>query len=243
MFKQPIAFVVGAGASFEYDLPTGADLLKRISSAVGNGAIWGDLELYQSMATLFPGKIGAYEAAAVDLAKYISFGVPSIDDALTWFSSRQEVINLGKIVIVNEILKAERASPLYGPRLDFNSDANFRTTWIPHLLSMVMDGHKNENAEMAFGNVTFINFNYDRTIEHFLYMALQQKFGLDALRARRIVIELNMLRPYGTVGKLPWEADNGIAFGANPDSPLLLTASENIKTFSEGTTGTLRSQI
>jgi hypothetical protein len=243
MFKQPIAFVIGAGASVEYGLPVGAELLKRISAAVGPGQRepWGDGQLYNAIANLFLQSTGAYEIAATELGTFIASGVSSIDDALTWFSSRQEVIDLGKIAIVNEILKAERGSPLYGRQI--NSDDDFPNTWIPHLLSMVMDGHKSEDAERAFANVTLINFNYDRTIEHFLHVALQRKFRLDSARARRIVVELNMFRPYGVVGVLPWQAEGGIEFGANLNPQELSAASKNIKTFSEGTTGALQDQI
>ncbi len=31
-----------------------------------------------------------------------------------------------------------------------------------------------EQAELAFANLTLINFNYDRTVEQYLYWALQQ---------------------------------------------------------------------
>src|SRR5262249_48373607 len=152
-----------AGASVEYGLPVGALLLQRISAALGPGDShpWGDNELYTAIANLYPDKLKSYEIAAADLQMYISSGVSSIDDALTWFSSRPEVIDLGKLAIVHEILKAERSSTLFTGNEMTPPVAEFRdNTWMPYVLDMVMDGHRNEDAEQAFGNVTFINFNY-----------------------------------------------------------------------------------
>jgi hypothetical protein len=245
MFRQPIVFVIGAGASCEYGLPSGAALLLRISTALGGpdpGQGWGDSGLFQTAATLFGESLGKYENAAKELARYISSGVSSIDDALTWFSSRAEVIKLGKIAIVNEILKGERSSSLYSGRSKIASGDFRAATWIPHLLSMVMDGHTSENAEQAFSNVSLINFNYDRAIEHFLYSSLQDR-GINEARTRRIIDEMFVLRPYGKVGLLPWQGSPGIDFGASLDPSSLHEASGNIRTFSEGVGGTLQAKL
>jgi hypothetical protein len=240
MFTQHIAFIVGAGASAEYGMPTGMGLLNRIAPIVKfNSSRHDNPELIN----LFIDQIKLYEPAGLALAKYIESGVTSIDDALTWFSSRKEVVDLGKAAIAYEILKAERSSPLYSATSELSPDVDFDDTWMPHFLSMVMSGHKNENAENAFGKVSIINFNYDRIIEKFIYSALQHKYGLEESRARRIVIELNMFRPYGTVGALPWQSEAGLAFGATSSNAELRAASKNIFTFSEGFTEEARTQI
>jgi hypothetical protein len=169
MFTQHIAFIVGAGASAEYGMPTGMGLLNRIAPIVKfNSSRHDNPELIN----LFIDQIKLYEPAGLALAKYIESGVTSIDDALTWFSSRKEVVDLGKAAIAYEILKAERSSPLYSATSELSPDVDFDDTWMPHFLSMVMSGHKNENAENAFGKVSIINFNYDRIIEKFIYSAL-----------------------------------------------------------------------
>jgi hypothetical protein len=164
------------------------------------------------------------------LVRRIEFGVPSIDDVLTWFSSRKEVVELGKVAIAHEILKGERASHLYN--LDNAEGLAAKTkvgsTWMPHFLSMVMDGHPDEYAERAFETVAIVNFNYDRTIEHFLYSALQYKFGLPEGRANGIVRDINIIRPYGSLGHLPWQGDSSLPFGGGKD---ILAASKNILTY------------
>jgi hypothetical protein len=184
MFTQPIAFVIGAGASAEYRMPTGAALVSKIASIVKFDSTRHDNpELFNS----FADRIKVFEPASQELSNFIESGVPSIDDALTWFSARSEIVELGKAAIASEILKAEAASPLYTKRPDATFVADMGGTWIPHFLSMVMTGHQKENAESAFKNMFIINFNYDRTVEHVLHAALQHNFGLEEARAKRIV--------------------------------------------------------
>jgi hypothetical protein len=240
MFTQPIAFVIGAGASAEYGMPTGAALVRKIASIVKFNSTRRD---NPELITLFLDRIKVFELAGQELSNFIQSGVPSIDDALTWFSSRPEIIELGKAAIASEILKAEAASPLYTKHPDPTFVANLGGTWMPHFLSMVMTGHRDEDAETAFNNVSIINFNYDRTIEHFLYAALEVTFGLSESRAKRIVDGLNMFRPYGKVGPLPWQDKSGLAFGEGAAGVGLRAASKNILTFSEGVTDIVRQQI
>ena len=249
MFSQPIVFVIGAGASVEFSgFPTGRQLMERIASNVDALGGSGDPQLWGILGENFVhSKVLLLQEAGRALAKQVQAGMPSIDDILTWFAAREEVVRLGKIAIVHEILKGERASVLYN-ELDptLTPFRDFSTTWVHHFLSMVLSGQRGENAEHAFDNVTLINFNYDRTVEHFLYSALQIQFGLDEPRARAIASDIaaNMIRPYGCIGPLPWlQIERAIPFGSTPRSQEVVSASSNILTLSEGFTGETHSQI
>ena len=248
MFTQDIIFIVGAGASCEFGgLPVGAQLMTQIRNDAACFATSGSSpksELYEIIRRDLPERLDTYVTAGADLAKHIGSGATSIDDVLTWFTSRPEVVELGKVAIVHQILKGERSSRLYNPaNSQMASEIDLPETWLPYFLSMVMDGRRSEEAERAFDKVTIVNFNYDRTIEHFLYSALQSKFGLGEPRARRIVSEMITMRPYGFVGKLPWQEGPGLAFGAQPDGRALMSFASSIKTFSEGFAGNIENQI
>jgi hypothetical protein len=193
VFEQPVVFVIGAGASHEYNLPLGSGLKAAIASSVHFADGAGDRKLHQILALRHPGEIEKYEKAGGDLAKNISSYV-SIDDALNWFARRRpEVVELGKLAIVSEILKAERASRLFSTEGWEIPNADFDDTWIPHFHSMVMESAQMDDVE-AFKNVTVINFNYDRTLEHYLYAALQTKFGLDEESAGQFLSNLKVIR-------------------------------------------------
>ena len=89
------------------------------------------------------------------------------------------MVELGKLAIVWEIFKAERASRLFSTEGWEIPSGDFDDTWMPHFHSMVMESTQSDDLD-TFKNVTVINFNYDRTLEHYLYAALQTKFDLDA---------------------------------------------------------------
>src|SRR6266852_1143797 len=156
MFSQPVVFVVGAGASAEYNMPVGSELKTKIASAVGfldaDGRPSGDRDLYKLLVDRFGSSIEKYVGAGNALAKVIP-SFDSIDEALNWFSSRPEVIELGKVAIVREILKSERGSLLFSTLDQRKIPGNdFSGTWLPYLLSMGMGSQKMDQVETAFNN-------------------------------------------------------------------------------------------
>jgi hypothetical protein len=87
-----------------------------------------------------------------------------------------------------------------------------------------------------FANVTFIIFNYDRCIEHFLRDALSTYYALPLPQIEEILKKATFIHPYGTVGRLSWEARDGIAYGAKIGAETLLEIASQLKTFSEQST-------
>ena len=148
------------------------------------------------------------------------------------------MVELGKLAIVWEILKAERASRLFSTEGWEIPSGDFDDTWMPHFHSMVMESTQSDDLD-TFKNVTVINFNYDRTLEHYLYAALQTKFDLDADRAGQFLSNLKVIRPYGKVGSLPWqEAGPSVPFGKQiKDYSELFSLATGVKTYAEGASG------
>jgi hypothetical protein len=152
------------------------------------------------------------------------------------FSGRPTIVQIGKAAIVWEILHSERASGLFNSQNpEMIPDRPYASTWISHFLSMLVSEMKREQAKDLFRNVTVINFNYDRTIEHFIYSRLQSNFGLNGSEAKGVLASLKMIRPYGSVGPLPWQDEKGITFGHNveTDHEVLFTLAENVRTYTE----------
>jgi hypothetical protein len=236
MFSQPIVFVIGAGASAEFKMPVGAELKKRIAQTLNftKGPHGGDVRFYQLIASRFPAS--SHVKAAAELSRIIG-QFDSIDEALNWFSD-PDLIDIGKSAIVWEILKAERASQLYNPdNPNFIPRASSNEAWIEQFLSMAVSAVKKDNVWDVFSNVKFINFNYDRTLEHYLYSELQHKFELSELDATRAISQLQIIRPYGVVGPLPWQKEqiNRVAFGCDlsNDFDQLWDITERVRTYTE----------
>jgi len=115
MFANPTVFVIGAGASAEYGLPLGSALKDRIKSAVAyrldeHGVLQnGDETLLNAIRLRFNGDkaiVDSYVAAGNELAVSMPMHA-SIDEALQYWSGKPEAVQLGKIAIANEILRAE----------------------------------------------------------------------------------------------------------------------------------------
>jgi SIR2-like domain len=151
---------------------------------------------------------------------------------LHWWRTRPEIIELGKAAIAHYILEAERESPLATAPDTGRVNIAGSNGWLGILLSIALAARTREDVTRAFENVTFINFNYDRTIEQYIYWSLQQNAGVSAGASAETVAALKIIRPYGTIGKLDWTERHEVGFGDSSIGDLFLV-SRNIRTFTE----------
>ena len=240
MFNKPVVFVIGAGASREYKFPLGAELKDTIAIKIRfrfqryyDEPFEGDPDLFNQIRKHAPDqdRRNAYTKAANVLSAAIGTFI-SIDEALHFVGGSAEAVEVGKIAIIHEILKAERNSSLaidrQTGRLDINHDNG---GWIEQMLSMALAGLQREKLEKVFDQITFINFNYDRSLEQYLYWALQQRASASEDQAKSIIESLNVIRPYGTIGPLSWQT-NGTAFGTSENIDLFALV-DRIRTYTE----------
>lgn len=92
------------------------------------------------------------------------------------------------------------------------------------------------NIDMAFNNVSFINFNYDRCLEFYLKHALMGVFTCDENIADEAIRKINILHPYGQVGFLPGIGGGGTVLdfgGSEHDHYDALRVSDEIITYTE----------
>src|SRR5262249_44924597 len=101
---------------------------------------------------------------------------------------------------------------------------------------MLVRGVPKENAREVFDHVSFIVFNYDRCLQHFLFHALQKIYGLRDQEAWEIVLDTHIIHPYGSIGELEsLGRRGGIPFGGGHGrlSADYIALSEAIKTYTE----------
>ncbi len=228
-----IVLVVGAGAGVDFGMPLGEGLQKAIAAASASET--GDLHQLQLTDKVLLSTIkrmsGPNREAVYNAASRIHKGVlyrSSIDDFLDVHRDDQALVTCGKILIARCILQAESASNLATGR-EVTEDS-----WLRRLFRSVGRGPGLSSIEQSFQRLTFINFNYDRCIEHFLTRALAGLYNLSPAAAYEIVIKsVRILHPYGTVGALPNSRQrDGTAFGDYKQAPLEEIAL-GIKTYSE----------
>jgi hypothetical protein len=214
MFAQRTLFVLGAGSSFEAGLPLGTALAKiirekmdirfeRFTQPVGTG----DHDLFAHVAYTHRQKADAFQQAAWRIGQGLGLA-QSIDDFLDQHRSDGYVNHYGKVAIARAILEAERGSKLYFKDQNIHTGEDefdpdkFANTWFSRFIYMLGRGVPRETVGQIFDNVSFIIFNYDRCVEHFLQSALKRLYNIDEQDAITIVDKLRIIHPYGRVGSL-----------------------------------------
>jgi hypothetical protein len=249
MLNHKTVMVIGAGASQEAELPTGAELKEKIARLVdirfGGGGYTvtsGDLTVIEALrhhahATTGNRNINPLLPACRRIADAMPHAI-SIDNFIDIHPGDANIAICGKLAIARAILVAERHSllkePLDGRRVDVGT---VEKTWFNSFLQLLSEGCPEERLEDRLSSLSLIIFNYDRCFEHFLYHGLQTVYGMNGARAAQLVNGMTIFHPYGTVGDLPWRtpAVPGIEFGAEPSPADLLRLSQQLKTFTEGT--------
>ena len=191
--------VVGAGASQEFGFPTGAELTNSVSKLLTPviedrfQPRLGDPEV-NSAARRLAEQLSApnNQLRHIEAAKFIARNMllaPSIDNFIDTHKADSLITSLGKLAITQSILKSERSSPIFvDPSNVYNRIAFNRTsaTWAQVFFKYIVAQRDFAAFLGAMSNITFVSFNYDRCIEHFLVLAAQSYFGLDANGANQV---------------------------------------------------------
>jgi hypothetical protein len=246
MIRSRTLFVVGAGASKEVRLPTGDELKKTIAQKLDTAparlAMSDDVIRAALLFHVGRRASGDDFREYLVAAKRMSAAMPlsiSIDNYMEAHRGDERVQTCGKLAIVRSILQAERSSTLAADALSSPIDfAPLESTWFVRFIRMLAEACEVPKVDSLFDNVTMVNFNYDRCVEHFLEQALQAYFGLGEERAKACVARMTCHHPYGTVA--PWREGSehlGFGEGARIDSQEhLLRLSARIRTYSEEAT-------
>lgn len=214
MFKENTLFVVGAGASAEFDLPVGrklSDIISRESQFRFDFGqqVGGNRKTLQWLQRHYPNSTVCNQRLAVlrEISDRI-FMSSSIDNFIDKHSNEEHLAEMGKLQIAIAIAEAERKSKLF---FDVNKPdpldlKKLGSTWIDSFARILMEKVSKEEISNIGENVSIICFNYDRCIEYYLIEAICQAYiGVEYAQAHEIVFRMNIIHPYGTLGGLPTE--------------------------------------
>jgi hypothetical protein len=193
MFKERTVFILGAGASMPYGFPSGYKLVTEILTIL-NDTLTRQM-LYDLDVTLREnGNTLGGKQAIINFLQSLSKAVPdSIDD---FIEHRQEFLNIGKAMIARTLIPYEREDVLL--------NRNQNTNWYKMIFEVIRkDVNKLENKQ-----ISFITFNYDRSLEHYLFTQLKEFTGLDDIDSIEAMNKIPILHVYGKIGNLPWQKDN-----------------------------------
>jgi hypothetical protein len=213
MIFTKTVLILGAGASKPYEFPTGGELV----SLVGNEFA---LPTFLRAEKIMPAEYRPF----VD--RFRKAQPSSIDEFL---EHNPTLADIGRLAIAFHLLPAEYNS------CGLLEDLNKLDHWYRYLKAK-MGGPLDALADNALRIVTF---NYDRSLEHYLYETLRRSYeSVDDAKCAKIVERIPVLHVYGSLGSLPWQsASDGIAYGAsgpNMTREEVERAGKNIKVLHEG---------
>lgn len=221
MITEKTVFVLGAGASVPFGFPTGAKLREDICHLARRGYAFNE----------FLQRCGHSEHAIEHFRdEFQRSAVASID---TFIGFRPNFQELAELSIAANLLPLENPKALLeaGGRSG-NSD------WYQLLWSELLVG-VSEPTDFLKNSASFVSFNYDRSLEHFLHGAISATFGLTSDDAHDVLAQVRIHHVYGTLG--PYSRTAFLPYGGH-DEAALVAAMKAARDFIK-TVPTVRSPI
>jgi hypothetical protein len=172
-------FVTGAGASGLYGFPLRVGLTHGVMS-------WLRQTASVELATQF-GFDGREMVRFADALAYS--GRRSVD---AFLEHRPEYVEIGKLAIAHSLIQREQTESLFG-RND---------SWLEYLFERLNCPFENFGAN----EVAFVTFNYDRSLEHYLFTCLRNSYGKSAEECADQLRKIPIVHLHGDLGVLPWQS-------------------------------------
>ncbi len=200
MIREKTVFILGAGASMPYGYPTGQQLRIEILNNHPE-------RLKQaSIADMDSDTKSEIIPHAISLAKKLGKTTDSID---SYVAKNNHFSQTAKLAIVLTLLNCEKSS-------QFREKAPIPgQDWYSYLFRKIDESPFEPSGYKKFGqnNVSFITFNYDRSLEHFLYENLKNSYSKASPEEIKDQInKIPFFHVYGKIADLPWENDDGIPY-------------------------------
>jgi hypothetical protein len=198
--KKKYVFIIGAGASIPYNFPSGYDLFHIIKTEVVKYAkeyikdpppcVSINTELVLGEATQFSSALSSIDGISID--KYININ--------------KKYERIGVRSILSAIIRRELTMHLPINRRDITDN------WYSYLFQKMIEGLNtaDELLEIYKNKVSFITFNYDRSLEEYLYLnfcGLLKNSGKLNEEITESIRKIEVIHVYGQAGLLPWQAE------------------------------------
>ena len=179
VLQKRTVLVLGAGASVDFNFPTGVGLSKQIFDQTAYGAPGHEHLASQGFGRDF---IESFRNA------FFYSGKNSID---AFLEHNEDFSDVGKAAISSVLGRCETPEDLF----------KFENNWLRYLY-----GQLNTSFE-EFGNhpLSIITYNYDRAVETFLFTALKYTYHRADEECIEVLNKLPIVHLHGSLGPLPWQ--------------------------------------
>jgi len=234
MINKKTILVLGAGASMDYGFPSGEQLLQDIINILNGPLLHEDKDAVRMLIAAVTCRYfetkkinktnicSQYNSVKEFEQKFIRSSTTSIDDFISKIpEDKQELKIIGKILIILSISRLENEQRLIyehetlEPSHRYYKELGIEKTdppitivslvrgWYNYLWRKIYEG---EDIPRNLKALTIITFNYDRSIEQYLYTSLLGMAQRPEPEAREVLNEnLFVHHVYGKLGKLPWQ--------------------------------------
>lgn len=188
MITNNTVFILGAGSSVPFSFPIGTglveDIIKNISHKYG-------------------GKFGSF--LIPKMPEVFSYNLnhstlDSIDAFLEHKSGDIHMVRMGKLCIALSILRCESNTQYLGI-----GNKALHNHWLRYLRNKMNSPVDN----FSENQVSFITFNYDRTLENYLYTSILSTYGLPEKESKELMSSFEIVHIHGVVAPLPWQVTDG----------------------------------
>jgi hypothetical protein len=244
MLNRKTVFILGAGASCPYGYPSGAHLREYICLPI-------NARSEKEKARIFGEAIGSENSFDDFRKKFEHSSTKSID---LFMARNPKLAQVGKCIIAYEIFTAEHRS-LFREQAEWvknrlgisgygNTQEQYLKSkdfqggiWYEYLFDRLTSGlaNKDDLPDFSNGNLTFITFNYDRSLEYFLHESLRNSFSeVPESKIVQCLQQLKIIHIYGQIAPLKWQNEtNGVDYKPQITKDLIKSTSSNIKTIYE----------
>jgi hypothetical protein len=232
----PITFIVGAGASCDFkSFPIGSALARSIDTQLSIELANRDGPIISTISA----NGGFGDAHRIAMAR-ITNGIhsrDSIDQFVDDCRNEPLVAQIAKLAISHAMLSAESTCEL---RVDNGRQPEvilrtMRDTWPGYICRYANSDFSRQDFLESLRGISFVTFNYDRSIERFLLIWVQATLRINYESAAELVARIPIMHVFGQIGHLPGLPVPGMApivFGETTDWNVWRGA-QGIKTFTE----------
>jgi hypothetical protein len=211
--KERMVFVLGPGASNPYGYPLAKDLVWDIATN----------SLPANSCLDQPAHIHHYRVFRDNLA---NSKAPSVDVFLGRDSQRR-FETVGKLAIAeNLILKEDHSAIFHNRTIDDD--------WLGYLFNTLTAGIR-RLEDVGKLPISFITFNYDRVLEHFLVHYLTSNFpDNNTTDVAAVIRQIPIIHAYGSLGPLQWLDEGGREYSPTITPELVSAAADRLTIMHEG---------
>jgi len=205
MIKRPTVLILGAGASAgpPLNFPTGRKLLERICK---NAKTHETTQLVEEL-----------RLPVDDLGPFIhSLENSPLSSVDAFLERRPEFIDLGKALIAKELIPHEVEK-----NLKRQSDQTWYGYFFEKWWTNVGDYDQNK--------LSIITFNYDRSLEYFLFGALTNVHGLPSPEIAQLLQKMEIIHLHGKLGDIPFIDGKGRRYNNKVNAQSVKESAQSIR--------------